>query len=212
VTERREEILSLAADMFAERGFGSTTVREIADGAGILSGSLYHHFDSKESMIEEILSTFLDEFAAEAQAVVDEGGDPPEVLQKLVTLAFAAVAEDATAVAVMQNEVGFLLQFPRFAFLRKRADEAEHLWVGVLESGVKSGAFRRDLEPRLAYRFIRDAIWITVRWYRPGGRRTIDEIRDSYLAMLLDGITADRRRGGPVARARPSPPRRRRRG
>ena len=212
MTERREEILSLAADMFAERGFGSTTVREIADGAGILSGSLYHHFDSKESMIEEILSTFLDEFAAKAQAVVDEGGDPPEVLQKLVTLAFAAVAEDATAVAVMQNEVGFLLQFPRFAFLRKRADEAEHLWVGVLESGVKSGAFRRDLEPRLAYRFIRDAIWITVRWYRPGGRRTIDEIRDSYLAMLLDGITADRRRGGPVARARPSPPRRRRRG
>jgi AcrR family transcriptional regulator len=212
VTERRDEILALAGEMFAERGFGSTTVREIADGAGILSGSLYHHFDSKESMIEEILSGFLDAFAANAQTVVDAGGDPAAVLRKLVTLAFRAVAEDATAVAVMQNEVGFLLQFPRFAFLRTRADEAEKLWVGVLEAGIRAGAFRADLDPRLTYRFMRDAIWVTVRWYRPGGRHTIDEIRDDYLRLLFGSITAGRRRGGPAARPRPSAPRRRRRG
>ena len=213
MTERRDEILALAGEMFAERGFGSTTVREIADGAGILSGSLYHHFDSKESMIDEILAGFLDGFAAKAQAVVDGGGDPADVLSRLVTLAFDAVAEDATAVAVMQNEVGFLLQFARFAYLRKRADEAERLWVGVIRSGIESGAFRDDLDPRLTYRFMRDAIWVTVRWYRPGGRHPIDEIRDDYLRLLLGGITVGgRRRGGPAARPRPSaPPRRRRR-
>ena len=42
------ELLELAASMFAERGLRATTVRDIADAAGILSGSLYHHFDSKE--------------------------------------------------------------------------------------------------------------------------------------------------------------------
>src|SRR5437764_15234978 len=112
---RRDELLALAARLFADRGFRATTVRDIADAAGILSGSLYHHFDSKESMIDEILSGFLDGFARKAQAVVDAGDDPVETLRGLVTLAFDAVAEDSTAVAVMQNGVGFLLQFRRFA-------------------------------------------------------------------------------------------------
>jgi AcrR family transcriptional regulator len=53
---RREELLAIAAELFAQRGFKNTTVRDIADAAGILSGSLYHHFDSKESMVDEILS------------------------------------------------------------------------------------------------------------------------------------------------------------
>jgi AcrR family transcriptional regulator len=47
---RRDELLELAATMFAERGLRATTVCDIADSAGILSGSLYHHFSSKEEM------------------------------------------------------------------------------------------------------------------------------------------------------------------
>src|SRR3546814_14258011 len=57
---RRDELLQLAATMFADRGLKSTTVRDIADSAGILSGSLYHHFKSKEQMVEEVLKDFLD--------------------------------------------------------------------------------------------------------------------------------------------------------
>lgn len=49
---RRDELLELAAAMFAERGLRATTVRDIADSAGILSGSLYHHFSSKEEMVD----------------------------------------------------------------------------------------------------------------------------------------------------------------
>jgi AcrR family transcriptional regulator len=73
MSSRRAELLELAAKMFAERGYGQTTVRDIADAAGILSGSLYHHFDSKESMVDEILRTFLDELFARYREVVDAG-------------------------------------------------------------------------------------------------------------------------------------------
>ena len=52
---RREELLELAATMFADRGLRATTVRDIADAAGILSGSLYHHFASKEEIFAQIL-------------------------------------------------------------------------------------------------------------------------------------------------------------
>ena len=45
---RRADVVQLAGELFAEKGYRATTVREIADAAGILSGSLYPHFDSKE--------------------------------------------------------------------------------------------------------------------------------------------------------------------
>ncbi len=57
---RRDELLVVASGLFAERGLRTTTVRDIADAADILSGSLYHHFDSKETMVDEILRSFLD--------------------------------------------------------------------------------------------------------------------------------------------------------
>ena len=76
MSTRRAELLALAAQMFAERGYGQTTVRDIADAAGILSGSLYHHFDSKESMVDEILRTFLDELFTRYREIVDAGLEP----------------------------------------------------------------------------------------------------------------------------------------
>ena len=57
---RRDELLQLAAAMFAERGLKATTVRDIADSAGILPGSRYQHFKSKEQMVEEVTRDFLD--------------------------------------------------------------------------------------------------------------------------------------------------------
>ena len=68
---RREELLELAATMFAQRGLRATTVRDIADAAGILSGSLYHHFASKEEMVDEVLRTFLDWLFERYQRIID---------------------------------------------------------------------------------------------------------------------------------------------
>jgi AcrR family transcriptional regulator len=194
VSERREEILALAAQIFADKGYASTTVREIADAAGILSGSLYHHFDSKESMLHEIMHGFLDHIVAQYQATVDKGGPPLDVLRALVQEAFTSLGGNPAALAVMINEFNFLVQFPRFAYLREGAEETERLWVGVIEDGMRAGVFRSDMDPRMIYRFMRDSIWISVRWYRPDGKYQPEDIADFYLALLLDGLVTDRRR------------------
>jgi AcrR family transcriptional regulator len=190
VSARREEILAIAAELFAEKGFATTTVREIADTAGILSGSLYHHFDSKESMVDEILRTFLDEILARYRAAVAEGDDPAKILRELVRAAFSALGTHRAAVAVMINEFNLLVQYPRFTYLWDGADETERLWAGVVESGIATGVFRSDIDPRMIYRFMRDAIWVSVRWYRPDGRDSPEQIADFYLDVLLDGIAA----------------------
>src|SRR5215210_2033934 len=113
-TSRRDELLAIAAQLFAERGFKNTTVRDIADAAGILSGSLYHHFDSKESIVDELLSTFLADTMAAYEAAIACAGSHTEALRSLVQIAFAAVHDHRAAVAVMHQEFHTLLQNPRF--------------------------------------------------------------------------------------------------
>ena len=49
---------------------------------------------------------------------------------------------------------------------------------------------RADLDVHLVYRFIRDTVWVAVRWYRPGGDLGHSDVADQYLSILLDGIAA----------------------
>ncbi len=191
-SDRRAEILQLAADLFAERGFKATTVRDIAEAAGVLSGSLYHHFDSKESIIEELLREYVDELLADYRRIIAAGGPPREVLSRLANSVFASFAEHRAAITVWQNERQILDRRPGFAHLAQAQAEVERLWTEVIRQGIETGEFREDLDPRLAYRFMRDSVWMAVHWYSPHGPLTSQQLAAHYLAIMLDGIDSRR--------------------
>ncbi|MEV5879509.1 TetR/AcrR family transcriptional regulator [Streptomyces sp. NPDC052101] len=186
--ERREELLATAADVFAAQGYNATTVRKIADEAGMLAGSLYYHFDSKESMLDEILSTFLDELWGRYDAVLAAGLGPRQTLEALVTESFRGIDRHLAAVAIYQKESRHLQSQPRFHYLADSQQKFEKAWLGTLERGVAQGEFRADLDIRLTYRFVRDTVWVAASWYQPGGRRGPEEIARQYLSMVLEGI------------------------
>ncbi|GAA4365217.1 TetR/AcrR family transcriptional regulator [Nocardioides caricicola] len=185
---RRDELLEIAAELFAEKGFKNTTVRDIADAAGILSGSLYHHFDSKESMVDEILQTFQTELFAAYDEVIASDADARTKIERAVRLSFEAIDQHRYEVAIFQNEADFLGGFERFGYLAERNAQSREVWMTLLNEGVKTGALRKDLNIELTYRFIRDTVWVAVRWYRPGGELSHTEVADQYLTILLDGI------------------------
>jgi AcrR family transcriptional regulator len=185
---RRAELLALAAAMFADRGFVPTTVRDIADAAGILSGSLYHHFDSKDSMVDEILRGFLDELFGAYRQILAARLDPRATLRAVVTVSFECIDRRHAEVSIFQNETKYLSQFNRFSYLADHNVEFRKLWIGLLEEGVRAGDFRADLDVEVVYRFVRDTVWVAVRWYRPGGTLSVEEVADQYLSILLDGI------------------------
>lgn len=187
-SERRAALVELAADMFAERGFKATTVRDIAQAAGMLSGSLYHHFDSKESIMDELLRAYIDELLPEYRRIVREDGPAREVLSQLVTAAFGSFERHRPAILVWQSEGAQLKDVPRFAYVAEAEAETERLWIQVIRRGIRSGEFRDGLDAKLAYRFIRDVVWMAARWYRPGGRLTVRQLAAQYLSIVLDGI------------------------
>ncbi|MEE4491376.1 TetR/AcrR family transcriptional regulator [Streptomyces sp. NPDC050529] len=186
--ERRGELLATAAEVFAAQGYNATTVRRIADEAGMLAGSLYYHFDSKESMLDEILSTFLGELWEGYDAVLDAGLGPRETIEALVTESFREIDRHRAAVAIYQKEARHLAAQPRFQYLVESQEKFEKAWLGTLERGVADRTFRADLDIRLTYRFVRDTVWVAASWYRPGGRHSPEEIARQYLSMVLDGI------------------------
>ncbi|WP_406449055.1 TetR/AcrR family transcriptional regulator [Streptomyces sp. NBC_00876] len=186
--ERRSELLATAAEVFAAQGYNATTVRRIADAAGMLAGSLYYHFDSKESMLDEILSTFLNELWEGYDAVLDAGLGPRETIEALVTESFREIDRHRAAVAIYQKEARHLAAQPRFQYLVESQQRFEKAWLGTLERGVADLTFRADLDIRLTYRFVRDTVWVAASWYRPGGRHSPEEIARQYLSMVLDGI------------------------
>ncbi|MEU9093061.1 TetR/AcrR family transcriptional regulator [Streptomyces sp. NPDC087901] len=186
--ERRGELLATAAEVFAAQGYNATTVRRIADAAGMLAGSLYYHFDSKESMLDEILSTFLGELWEGYDAVLDAGLGPRETIEALVTESFREIDRHRAAVAIYQKEARHLAAQPRFQYLVDSQEKFEKAWLGTLERGVADRTFRADLDIRLTYRFVRDTVWVAASWYRPGGQHSPEEIARQYLSMVLDGI------------------------
>ena len=185
---RRAELLAIAAGLFAEKGFKNTTVRDIADASGILSGSLYHHFDSKESMVDEILVSFQEELFAAYDEVLASDDDARTKIERAVRLSFKAIHEHRHEVAIFQNEADYLGGFERFGYLAERNAQSRQVWMTLLTEGVRTGALRPDLNVELTYRFIRDTVWVAVRWYRPGGELSHADVADQYLTILLDGI------------------------
>lgn len=188
---RRDELLDLAATMFAERGLRATTVRDIADSAGILSGSLYHHFKSKEQMVEEVLKDFLDWLFTRYQEIVEGEPDPLERFKGLFMASFEAIENRYAQVVIYQDEAKRLSSLPQFEFVDARNREQRRMWVDLLKQGVAEGQFRPDLDVDLVYRFIRDTTWVSVRWYQPGGPLTAEQVGRQYLAIVLGGITTE---------------------
>src|SRR5258708_22739190 len=171
-SERRADMVRLAGDLFAQKGYRATTVREIADAAGILSGSLYHHFDSKESIGDEILSGFINEVLADYRAAVDGAAGPRAALEQIVRSTSRTLSQHRAALTMLQNDWNHFASQPRFAYLHKALRYIERIWIGQLELGQQAGLFPADFDARLTYRLLQDVLWIPAAWRPTPGYST----------------------------------------
>jgi AcrR family transcriptional regulator len=187
VSRRREEILQVAAELFASKGYEETTIREIGNATGILSGSLYHHFQTKEEMLHDLLKGFVS-MVPEYRAIADRGEGAKATICAMIDLGLRTSVNNPHIVAITVHERKFLARSPAFAYVQTAWKEMSNIWFGVLQRGVEEGVVRNDLDLHLVLRTINDLIAAAVDWYRPGGRYSIDKIIATQIALIFGGI------------------------
>jgi AcrR family transcriptional regulator len=187
---RREEILQTASTLFATKGISNTTVREIGDAVGMLSGSLYHHFPSKDAMVAEIINRYLDDLHERYDRVLAMDLAPAARLSNLILESFRSVEFDPEACETYQNEYNYLRTIPDLGDLPGRAKQIQQAWIGTLEEGAASGAFRADIDAPICYRFISNAIWPTARWPRAGRTVPTEHLITECTTLFMRGLEA----------------------
>ncbi|QMU80439.1 TetR/AcrR family transcriptional regulator [Streptacidiphilus sp. PB12-B1b] len=183
-------MLQQAAELFARRGVAATTVREIADEVGILSGSLYHHFDSKDAMVQEIVTSYLDDLKQRYDASCAGAATARERLALLVAVSLRVAEDHPHATQIYQNEGALLRTLPQAERIEEVAGQIHRIWSDAVSRGVADGEFRADLDPRLFHRLLRDAVFLSGRWYRPTPQTPVDRLAEELLSVFLDGFAA----------------------
>jgi TetR/AcrR family transcriptional regulator, cholesterol catabolism regulator len=188
VRDRRDVILDEAANLFARQGVAATTVREIADAAGILSGSLYHHFASKDEVVDAVVSGFLRDLRERYDEVLRQESDPAARLRGLVLASVLTVADHPRATEIYQNDGHRLRSSTGRSYVEQSVRAVRSAWVTVLEQGQADGTFRADLPVKIVYPLLRDGLWQTARWFRPTRGYGHEQLAEHYLTLFLHGL------------------------
>ncbi len=188
-TNTRQRILDAAAHLFRERGFHATTTRAISDIVGILSGSLFHYFRSKEQMLFEVMHEAATQLCDKAEAAVAAVSGPRERLRALIRLQLDCLIGEETRdyYAVLIAEWRELDAAAKPGLTARRTQYSA-IWHAVLDECARAGLLRSD--PHSLQFVLHGAINWASTWFKPGGRLLIDDY-----ARILEDLVLEREHG-----------------
>jgi TetR/AcrR family transcriptional regulator, cholesterol catabolism regulator len=185
---RRQEILDTATAVFAEKGILAATVREISERAGILSGSLYHHFASKEEMITEILLPVVRSQIDEFDRIVAQHTDPTEVLRLVIAAEVAQSARAPQVARILRQDEHHISVVAGLDEVVQERRAIRARVESVITSGINAGQFRSDCDPRLTSLALFDLTLGAYRHLQPFGRYSTEALTKSLNALLMHGL------------------------
>lgn len=200
-TDRRQELLQVAASLFSEKGYHATTVRDIADGFGTLSGSLYSHISSKSDLLYELTANVEREVLEGVTRAARAQWDPIDSFRAALRAHFAITAKHMYMAKVALTEWRALEGEQRAEVVRLR-DDYESLWTEIIDRGVAAGVF--DVASvRLAVLSVLSVGNWMYQWYQPSGRLSPEELAESFADYLLNGFLVREGRGADPTLAAP---------
>jgi AcrR family transcriptional regulator len=183
---RRVEILRIAAEVFARAGYSGTNLRDIAEAAGILTGSLYHHFPSKESLAVELMSAFhhdIDRLVGERRATTDPVADLERFADEVAELAERHRAAVHMTVFDAPSRSGTALS----KLVGKQPEALDRSWAVLLENADAAGRLRPDVDLAALREVLGNAIFALAS--NPKVER-LRELAVSITSQLLHGLLA----------------------
>lgn len=189
--ERRRQILDAAVRVFARSGYHGSRVGDIAEEAGVAHGLLYHYFPSKEAVLQTIFRENWGALIERFRAVEAADEPAPEKLEGIAKILLRTWRNDPDLVTVMVREVA------RSQQLQGQVEEVREAFVivqRVIEEGQATGAFRPDLDARLAswvvYGGLEEVLTGWVLGQLPAGEDEVAKAERTAVDLALRGLTA----------------------
>lgn len=181
----RRLILDTAARLLRSGGYHQTTLREIAEAVGIRKASLYHHFASKEEIVEAVVNDgvrFVQDAVVAALAGMD-GTSPRQRLEAAITAHLTALhgQRDYTTASFRVFTFG-ATPVPESVRAARRA--YEDVWRGLIAEMQAAGALPQERSADLMRYMILGAMNGSIDWFRPG-RFAIAEVAQEFSALIL---------------------------
>jgi TetR/AcrR family transcriptional regulator, cholesterol catabolism regulator len=183
---RRREVVDTAAELFAERGYASTSMSELTEATGLAAGGLYHYIAGKDDLLIAICDELLEPLLTQAREIVAVASPPVEQLRELIAAWVGHVVAHRHHMLVFTQERQAIEREPRWRRVRSQRRAFEQILDDVLARGETDGSMT-FADRRLSLLALLGMVNYTPQWVRPNGRLTAAEIADGYCAMVLDG-------------------------
>lgn len=183
---RSEQILEIACRLFSEKGFDRTSLRDIADAAGITKAALYYHFPDKDSLHQKVVIDSLKSLIAFVQMRLNSINDPIERVKAYFFATTEFYQNNSSAWIAGSNSFWTSGEDRRAAAVTLR-DEFENILRDAIRDAIAAGSMR-PVEPALASRFLLGSMNHVMRWHSPDGPLSMRDIHEQYLDFALNGL------------------------
>ncbi|MCP1483666.1 MULTISPECIES: TetR/AcrR family transcriptional regulator [Pseudomonas] len=179
----RGKLLQTAAHLFRNKGYERTTVRDLAGAVGIQSGSIFHHFKSKDDILRAVMEETIHYNTALMRAELAEAGSVRERVLALIRCELQSImGGSGEAMAVLVYEWRSLSAQGQADVLALR-DIYERIWLQVLGEAKEAGFIKGDVF--ITRRFLTGALSWTTTWFRAEGSMTLEQLAEEALTLVL---------------------------
>lgn len=190
----RDALLEAAAKRFGRYGPRKTTMEEVARSAGLSRATVYKHFPNKDALYRALLDRITDEFVAEVEACIGEGGGPRETLRRIVEIAHRVYSRSPVLLGAVAEDDEMRIEAIATEAMRRHEARVISLLAKVLDAGVRAESIR-PIDPKaVAYLMFQLGHVLVIR--ELSGRRgfPLKKILDAMDDLINFGLARPRTR------------------
>lgn len=179
-------ILAEAAKLFKQKGFGGTSMRDLAEKVGIEAASMYNHIRSKDEILEEICFRIAHEYLSHISEIENTNQSFTEKIKAIIRLHVRMIINDAAAVSVANSEWKYLTEAKMVLYKEIRKDY-EKRFAHIIEKGIEEGEFKEVNVSVALFTMLSSLRWIEL-WYKPGREISPEKLEEDLINLLLNGL------------------------
>lgn len=183
---RKEQLIEVAAKLFKQKGYASTSMRDLAAEIGIEAASLYHHIKSKEEILETICFEMASKFTDAITETNDIYFNAEERLRMAIKNHVLIITQNINRSSVFLHEWRSLTEPKLSEFIEQRNQYEQGIRV-ILNDGINEDLFDNVDEKFAALTILSTVNWIN-EWYNPDGKMNAEQVAEKLSDFIFGGL------------------------